>query len=154
MDISLIGQCMLKTRLSNVLTHLNIRFVSNVVSVCVCVCVYVCMWKLVRVITSVDCENPFFLCFVWNFIRSGKKKSYFQWQRVGQGCLSKKYTKQGMNHKKYGRKLWWKWRYIKLKLSWSHQYFALRKSKHFFQNSPILLIFKTIYFLLLWRRKS
>lgn len=37
MDISLIGQCMLKTRLSNVLTHLNIRFVSNVVSVCVCV---------------------------------------------------------------------------------------------------------------------
>ena len=41
MDISLIGQCMLKTRLSNVLMHLNIRFVSNVVSVCVCVCVYV-----------------------------------------------------------------------------------------------------------------
>jgi len=44
MDISLIGQCMLKTRLSNVLTHLNIRFVSNVVRVCVCVCVCVCVY--------------------------------------------------------------------------------------------------------------
>lgn len=44
MDISLIGQCMLKTRLSNVLMHLNIRFVSNVVSVCVCVCVLWIYW--------------------------------------------------------------------------------------------------------------
>ena len=25
-------------------------------------------------ITSMDCEDPFFLCIVWNFIRSGKKK--------------------------------------------------------------------------------
>ena len=120
--------------------------------VCVCVCVYV------------KTSKSDYFCGLWKSFLSlycmefykirQKKKSYFQWQRVGQGCLSKKYTKQGMNHKKYGRKLWWKWRYIKLKLSWSHQYFALRKSKHFFQNSPILLIFKTIDFLLLWRRKS
>ena len=138
-----------KDQIVSVLTHWNIRVVSNVVSV------WMCMWKLVAVITSVDCEKSFLSLYCMEFYRiRQKKKSYFQWQRVGQGCLSKKYTKQGMNHKQYGRKLWWKWRYIKLELSWSHQYFALRKSKHFFQNSPILLIFKTIYCLLLWCRKS
>ena len=87
-----------KDQIVNDLTYLN----TCSIKCSECVCVYV------------KTSNRDYFCGLWKsflslycmeFYRIRQKKNYFQWQRIGQGYLSKKYTKQCMSHKKYGRKL-------------------------------------------------
>lgn len=78
-----------------------------------CVCVYV---KTSNRDYFVDCENFSFLCIVWNFIGSGKKKNYFQWQRIGRDIWARSTQSNVWIIKNMGGN-YDEWRGIKLELS-------------------------------------